>query len=236
MADDTNIGKGGGSPGDIFGGGGPSGGQIFGGAILGAGALGLGALFGQGPSPLPPQFGQLTGQEVPLLNQQAGQFQDESASLLAQGAGFTAQGQQALAMAQAGQLTPEQQAAVSLQNQGLTNQARQMYASMGRNPDQDTSFINTTASIDAQTTALSQQYIQSTIALGLGEVGAGTQYSGLAGQFGQLSLSATGQANQALIAAGQAQLQQNQTYNQSLTGMFQALGSLAGPMFKTLLA
>lgn len=224
---------GGAGGGNLFGG--LSGGQIFGGGALGLGALGIGSLLAQGPSSLPPQFGQLTQEQVPFLNQEAQQYNQEAAMLLGEGQGFTQQGKEALAMAQRGELTPEQAASVKQTQTGLTNQARQQYASMGRNPDQDTSFINTTENIDAQTTALSQQYIQSTIALGLGEVGAGTQFSGLAGQFGQLGLSATGQANQALIAAGQAQLQQNQTYNQSLTGMFQALGSIAGPMLKTLL-
>ena len=205
-----------------------SGGQLLG---IGGGAAaigGLGFLLGQGPSPLPPEYGQLTGQQVPLLNQEAAQYNQEAAQLLGTGQGFTAQGQEALAMAQKGQLTPEQQAQLNQTQGGLENQARQMYAGMGRNFNQDTSAINTQANIDQQVTALGQQYIQSTIALGLGETSAGAQYSGLGAQFGQLGLGATAQADQALIEAGKAQLQQNQTYTSALSSAFGAIGSIAG--------
>jgi hypothetical protein len=239
---------------DIFGGGGATGpfspggagvgkldagggfnpGQIIGAGVLGAGALGAGALFAQGPSPIPPQFQELQNQ-VPLLNQEAGQFNADAAALLRVGGEFTEEGRANLARAGRGELTPEQQAQLGQTQTGLTNQARQMYASMGRNPDQDTSFINTTGNIDAQTTAMAQQYIQSTIKLGLGETSAGAQYSALGAQFGQLGLGATGMANQALIEAGKAQLEQNKTYSSSLSGMFQAIGQLAGPLFKAIL-
>ena len=71
-------------------------------------------------------------------------------------------------MAQQGQLTGPQQAQLNLYRQGLQNQAQQTYASMGRNINQDTSGISTQAHIDEQVNAMSQQQIQSTIALGLG--------------------------------------------------------------------
>lgn len=208
--------------------GGLSGGQLLG---LGGGAAavgGLGYLLAQGPSPLPPEYGQLTGQQVPLLNQEAQTYNQDAAGLLATGAGFTQQGQGALAMAQRGELTAPQAAALSQTRTGLENQAAQTYANMGRNINQDTSGISTQANIDAQTTAMAQQYIQSTIQLGLGETSAGATYSGLGAQFGQLGLGATSQANSALIAAGQAQLEQNKTYSSALSGAFGAIGSIAG--------
>jgi hypothetical protein len=214
--------------------GGLSGGQLLG---LGGGAAavgGLGYLLSQGPSPLPSQYGQLTGQQVPILNQDAATYNAEAAAMMQTGAGFTAQGQDALRMAQSGALTPEQSAALQQTKGGLENSAQQMYAGMGRNINQDTSGISTEADIAAKTTAMGQEYIKSTIALGLGEVGAGAQFSGLGAQFSGLSLQATGLADQALIEAGKAQLQQNQTYTSALSGAFGALGAMAPGLIKSM--
>jgi hypothetical protein len=188
-------------------------GQMLGAGALGLGALGVGSMLAQGPGNLPPQFGQMEGQ-VPWL-QSTGQ------SIVGQGQGMVTSGQQALQMAQNGQLTPEQQAQVNVYGTGLTNQARQMYANMGVNPDKDTSFISTTAQIDQQVNAMAQSQIQSTIQLGLGEVSGG---SSLIGQGNGMENA----ANQILLQAGQAQLQMDQQYSSSLSSAFGAIGSLFG--------
>lgn len=228
MADDSldNLALGGstsGSPLDLgsFMGGsgsGSSGGFNWGSAgALGLGALGFGAILGKGESPLPSQYGQLVG-NVPYL-QSTGQ------TFAGQGEGFIGQGQQALQMAQNGQLTPEQTAQLSVYGTGLTNQARQQFYNMGQNPDQSTAFLSTTADIDAHINAMAQQQIQSTIQLGLGEISSGNSLIGE-------GLGYESAANSALIAAGQAQLQQDKDYSSSLTGAFSAIGSLFGTGLK----
>jgi hypothetical protein len=184
---------------------------------LGLGALGLGAILGKGESPLPAQFQQLQGNVPGLMSTGQG--------LVTQGQGLVGQGQQALGMAQRGELTPEQQAQVGQYSTGLTNQARQMYYNMGVNPDNNTSFLSTTADIDAKVNAMAQQQIQSTIQLGLGEISGG---SSLIGQ-GQGFENA---ANQALIAAGNAQMQQDKNYSDSLTNVFSGIAKMAGSFFK----
>lgn len=193
---------------------GPLGGVSAG--TLGAGALGIGALgylISQGPGALPSQYNQLEGQ-VPGEEAQA-------SALEAQGSALVGQGQGALAMAQAGQLTPEQQAQLQVYSGGLTNQARQEFYNMGRNPDADTSFLSQTANIDTQVNAMAQQQIQSTIQLGLGEISGGNS---LIGQ----GLGFQNAANQTLIAAGEAQIKLDQQYSSSLTSAFGAIGSLFG--------
>jgi hypothetical protein len=143
------------------------------------------------------------------------------------GAGQTLvnQGTSALNMAAQGQLTAPQEAQLGQYESGLTNQSRQMYYSMGLDPDKSTGFVTQTANVDAQVNAMAQQDIQSTIQLGLGEVSGGN------------SLESTGlgfenAANQALIAAGQAQLQLDTSYTQSLTSAFGAIGQMFGAAAK----
>lgn len=178
---------------------------------LGLGALGFGALLAQGPSPLPSQFGQMQ-QQVPYL-QSTGQ------SLVGQGQGLVGQGQQALGMAQRGELTPEQQAQLKVYGTGLTNQSRQMFANMGRNPDQDTAFLSQTANIDTQINAMAQAEIQSTIQLGLGELSGGNS---LISQ----GLGFENAANQVLLQAAQAQMAADKSYSDSLTGAFSAVAKM----------
>ena len=185
------------------------------------GALGFGALLAQGPGQLPGQFGQLQG-NVPGMEAEAG-------ALEAQGGALVGQGTEALGMAQRGELTPEQQAQLKVYGTGLTNQARQQWAAMGRNPDEDTSFISQTANIDTQVNAMAQQQIQSSIALGLGETSAGTN---LIGQ----GLGFSNAANQALITAGNAQIQQDKSYSDSLTSVFASVAKMAGAALPLLAA
>ncbi len=182
---------------------------------LGLGALGFGAILGKGESPLPTQFGQLQG-TVPGLRGQAGVLESQGGALVGQGT-------QALGMAQRGELTPEQQAQLKQYSTGLTNLARQQFYSMGRNPDQDTSFISQTANIDERVNAMAQQQIQTTITLGLGEISGGNSLIGE-------GLGFENAANQALITAGQAQLAQDKNYSDSLTGAFSAIGKLFGAL------
>jgi hypothetical protein len=181
--------------------------------VLGVGALGFGAMLGQGPGQLPQQFGDLTG-AVPGMRAQAGQLEGQGHTLVNHGT-------EALRRAQHGELTPEQQAQLKVYSGGLTNQARQQYANMGRNPDQDTSFLSTTANIDERVNAMAQQQIQTTIQLGLGEISGG---SSLIGQ----GLSFESAANTALIAAGEAQIKLDQSYSSSLTSAFSAIGKMFG--------
>lgn len=195
-----------------------SGSSGFGAGALGLGALaiggaGLGAILAQGESPLPSEFSDLTA-TVPTL-------QGQGATLFGEGQALTAQGTQALQMAQEGKLTPEQQAQLGQYESGLKNTALQTYAGMGRNPNQDTSFISTQADIDAKVNAMAQQQIQTTIQLGLGELSSGGNFSGQGLQFESA-------ANQALITAGQAQMQQDAAYRNSLTSAFSAIGQMFG--------
>ena len=183
----------------------------------GIGALGVGALLAEGPGSLPSQYGQLTN-NVPFL-------QNTGATDVGAGQTLVNQGTSALNMAAQGQLTAPQQAQLGQYESGLTNQSRQMYYSMGLNPDKSTGFVTQTANVDAQVNAMAQQDIQSTIQLGLGEVSGGN------------SLESTGlgfenAANQALIAAGQAQLQLDTSYTQSLTSAFGAIGQMFGAAAK----
>ena len=188
-------------------------------AALGVGALGFGALLAQGPGSLPSQYGQLQA-EVPWEQSQARVLTGEGQALVGQGT-------DALAMAQKGELTTEQQAQLKVYSTGLTNQARQQYAAMGRNPDQDTSFVSTTGNIDTQVNAMAQQQIQTTIQLGLGQISAGSSLSGQ-------GLGFENAANQALIAAGDAQIKLDQSYSSSLTSAFGAIGQMFGAAVKVL--
>jgi hypothetical protein len=210
----TAVGIGSGSPpGSTF-----NTGSLLGLGALGIGAAGLGTILAEGPTPLPSEFSSLTNTNVPWL--QAG-----AESLFNTGQGFTQQGQQALEMAQQGQLTPEQQAQLDQERQKLQNTANQEYASMGRNPNQDTSFISTQGNIETTVNAMAQQQIQSTIALGLGETSAGASFSGQA-------LGYENAANSALIAAGTEQLKSDQAYSQSLTSAFSSIGQIFGSVAK----
>jgi hypothetical protein len=178
-----------------------------------AGGAGLAGLFLSGSNQIAPQFQELEN-NVPGM-------EAEAQTLEGEGQTFTNQGTQALQMAQNGQLTTPQQAALSLYQGGLENTAAQTYASMGRNINQDTSGISTQANIDTQVNAMAQQDIQSTIALGLGETSAGSNATGQ-------GLGFQNAADQALIAAGNAQVSADQAYSQSLTGAFSAIGTLLG--------
>ena len=198
---------------DSSGGGGLSGSSMLGLGALGVGAAGFGAILGQGESPLPWQFGTLANN--------AGTLNSQGATAFGEGQQFLGQGAQALQMAQNGQLTQPQSAQLELTREKLQNTAAQTFAGMGRNINQDTSGISTQAHTEEQLTAMSQQMIQSTIALGLGETSAGNSMTGEA-------LGFENAANQALIAAGQAQLKQDQDYSTALTGAFSSIATILG--------
>jgi hypothetical protein len=213
-SDYEGFGSGGNISGSI---GDPGSSSLFSGAgALGIGALGLGSLLAQGPGPLPAQFGQMQSEVPGMLSTGQG--------LVSQGQGLVGQGQQALGMAQRGELTPEQQAQLKVYSGGLTNQARQMYYNMGTNPDANTSFLSTTADIDTKVNAMAQSQIQSTIQLGLGEISGGNSLIGE-------GLGFDNAANQILLQAGQAQLQQDKNYSDSLTSVFSGIAKIAGAAF-----
>jgi hypothetical protein len=188
-----------------------SGSSALGLGTLALGGAGLGAILARGESPLPPEFSQLTG-SVPGLQSEADVLKAESNAL-------TAGGTSTLDAASKGILTPEQQAQLTQYGTGLTNQARQQFYGMGRNPDQDTAFISQTADIDAKVNAMAQQQIQSSIALGLGEISSGASFAGQ-------SLGFTNAANQALITAGQAQITADKSYSDSLTNAFSSISKM----------
>lgn len=178
-----------------------------------AGGAGLAGLFASGSDQLVPQFQQLEAQ-VPGL-------ESEASTLEGEGQTFTTQGTQTLNNAAAGVLTPQQQAQLSVFQSGLTNTADQEYASMGRNPNQDTSFISTQADIDTKVNAMAQQQIQSSIALGLGQINAGSSATGQ-------GLGFQNAADSALIAAGNAQVAADTQYSNALSGAFSAIGTILG--------
>ena len=165
------------------------------------------------PDALPAQFGQATA-EVPDLTRTADVLKGFGSTL-------TGQGADALAMAARGELTAPQQAQLDQFRTGLTNQARQMYYSMGRTPDQDTSFLGTTADIDAKVNAMAQQEIQTTIQLGLGELTSGSSFFGQSLGFDQTAVNT-------LISAGQAQLKQDEEYRKTLSDTFSSIFKLVG--------
>lgn len=180
---------------------------------LGAGALGY--LVSQGPAPLP-QAAQEAQGNVPFLESQA----QWAAGL---GKTYSGQGAEALAMAQKGELTPEQTAVLQQNRQGLQNTAAQTYASMGRNANQDTSFISTQGDIDAKINAMAQQEIQTTIQLGMTELQAGATFSGQA----TADMNA---ANQELMAIAQMQLGSDKNYTDALTGVFAGIAKMLPAM------
>lgn len=184
---------------------------------LGVGALGFGSILAKGESPLPAQFQAMEG-NVPFL-------QNTGQGLVGQGQGLVSQGQSALAMAQRGELTPEQQAQLNVYGTGLNNQTRQQFYNMGQNPDQSTAFISQTADNDAKVNAMAQQQIQTTIQLGLGQISSGNSLIGQGFGFENA-------ANQVLLEAGKAQLQQDKDYSSSLTSAFSSIAQLFGAGLK----
>jgi len=202
-------------------GGGSSGGGFNWAALgpLALGGAGLGVMLARGPGTLGPQFQDLTS-SVPGLRGEGRLLEGEGQALIGQGT-------EALRMAQRGELTPAQQSQLNIFGTGLTNKARQEYAAMGRNPDQDTAFIQTTGNIDERINAMAQEQIRTTIQLGLGQISGGASLTGQGLQF-------EGAANQALIAAGEAQLKLDQAYSKSLTDSFSAIGQMFGLAAKAL--
>lgn len=163
--------------------------------------------------PLPAEYGQISSIGTGLSS--------SADSLRSYGTDLTKLGQSELDLAYQDKLTPSQQSKVDSYQTGLTNQARQMYYNMGRTPDKDTSFISTTADIDSKVSAMSEDYIQSTIKLGLGELAAGASLFSSA-------TSADSAATTALSDTGKAQLDADKDYKKTLTDTFNSLFKLFG--------
>lgn len=165
-----------------------------------------------GPS-IPPQLGEVGTNVTGLEN--------EATTLFGAGNDLIAGGKSALGPAMAGVLTPEQQAALTTERQSATNVADQIYASMGRNPNQDTSFISTQTDINTKMLAAANTFVNSNIANAFQEISTGASLTGQGGQ----DLSA---ANSALLQAAQMTMQADQNYSSSLTAAFSAVGSIVG--------
>lgn len=181
---------------------------------LAAGSGGLAALLlsGGGPS-IPPQFGEIGGNVTGL--------EGEARTLWGSGNALIVGGESALGPAMAGVLTPEQQATLTTERQSAGNTAAQIYTSMGRNPNQDTSFISTKTDIDTKLMAAANTFVQSNIANAFQEITTGLSLTGQ----GTQDMSA---ANQALLQMAQLTMQADQNYSNSLTAAFSAIGSLVG--------
>jgi hypothetical protein len=226
--------------------------NLFGGAVA---AGGLGYLLSQGEPQLPSEFTtaagyapaqyaagtglmttgeQITGEAAPYLR--------ESRQLFGAGQQELTAGEAALAAAQSGQLTPAQQATLGQIKDAETNQAMQMYASMGRNPTRDTSFLGTEEQISSSVLAAANQFMQTNIAAAgqmisaaTGEFGAAASAAGVGTGLISAGASVTGlglnfesAAANNLIAAGQAQVQNDQAYQQAVAGAFAAVGKVIG--------
>jgi hypothetical protein len=170
-----------------------------------------------GPSPLPPQTSTVTGTYAPTLFNQGG-------AAFAGGQSLAAGGESALAMAQAGQLTAPQQAQLGIYQRDLENQALTTYRGMGIEPTKSTSFLSTQQDIDQHVLAMSQQFIQSTIALGGAELSAGASFMGLGAQFEDA-------ASKDLLATAQMQIQQDTAYSNLIGSTFASIAKMAGAAF-----
>lgn len=111
-----------------------------------------------------------------------------------------------LANAASGTITPAQAAQIAQYKQNATNQLYQFYASQGRNPNQDTDFLQGKAQIDANAVAQEQQFIDSMITQGL---------------------NAQGVVNGELNSAAQMQVASDQAYQQSIAAALQSFGLVA---------
>lgn len=175
---------------------------------------GLAALFLSGGGPdIPPQVGQVEGNATGLEN--------EATSLWGSGNALIAGGQSALAPAMAGVLTPEQQATLTVERQSAQNTANQTFASMGRNSNQDTSFISAQTDINTKMLAAANTFVNTNIASAFSEIQAGASLTGQ----GTQDMSA---ANSALLEAAKLTMQADKDYSSSLTSAFSAIGTLVG--------
>jgi hypothetical protein len=180
-------------------------------AAAGGGLAGL--LLSSGGPDIPWQVGQ--------VGSNAAGLEGEAANLWSTGNSLIAGGQSALAPAMAGQLTPEQQATLTVEQQSAGNVANQEYAAMGRNANQDTSFISTQTDINTKLMAAANTFVQSNIANAFQEISSGASLTGQ----GTQDMSA---ANTALLDAAKLTISQDQAYSNSLTSAFSAIGTIFG--------
>lgn len=111
-----------------------------------------------------------------------------------------------LANAASGTITPAQAAQIAQYQQNATNQLYQFYASQGRDPNQDTDFLQGKAQIEANAIAQQQQFIDSMVTQGL---------------------NAQGVVNGELNSAAQMQVASDQAYQQSIAAALQSFGLVA---------
>jgi hypothetical protein len=103
-------------------------------------------------------------------------------------------------------ITPAQAQQIATYEQNATNQLYQFYASQGRDPNQDTDFLQGVAQINANAIAMQQQFIDSMVTQGL---------------------SAEGAVNSTLQSAAQLQVQNDQEFQGSISAALQSFGLVA---------
>jgi hypothetical protein len=104
------------------------------------------------------------------------------------------------------QITPAQAQQIATYEQNARNQLYQFYASQGRNPNQDTDFLQGVAQIEANGVAMRQQFIDSMITHGL---------------------QAQGVVSSELTAAANLQVAQDAAFQASIASALQSFGLVA---------
>jgi hypothetical protein len=175
---------------------------------------GLAALLLSGGGPqIPWQVGQVGANATGL--------EGEASTLWGTGNQLIAGGESSLGPAMAGVLTPEQQATLTTEQQSAENVADQTFAAMGRNPNQDTSFISTQTDINTKLMAAANTFVNTNIQNAFSEISAG----GTLTSQGNTDMNA---ANQALLESARLTMQADQNYSNSLTSAFSAIGTIFG--------
>jgi hypothetical protein len=103
-------------------------------------------------------------------------------------------------------ISPAQQAQIDQYVQNAKNQLYQFYASQGRDPNQDTDFLQGMAQIEQNAIAMQQQFINTMITTGL---------------------QAQGQVSSELNSAAQMQMANDQQFQASITSALQSFGLVA---------
>lgn len=123
------------------------------------------------------------------------------------GSSLGATGQQNLTMAANQQITAPQMAEIDTWKQQQRNALYQLYARSGRDPNNDSDYLQGLQQIEQQAIGMRQQFIDQLVRTGLGE---------------------TGQATGALQNSANLQIQQDKEFQESLSRAIQAFGLTAG--------
>ena len=118
-----------------------------------------------------------------------------------------------------GTISAPQQAQIDNFVQNATNQLRQQYLSAGRDPTNDTDYVQGVQQIQLQALAMEQQFLNSNLAAGLSEQGAAN--------------TATATAGSLVTNAAQIALQQDANYQAALANAMKGVGTFLGSQTKT---